>query len=248
MMNKFMKMAIDEARKGICDGHGGPFGAVVVKDGKVIAKGHNKVVLNNDPTCHGEIDAIRKACKKLGTFDLDGCEIYTTGYPCPMCFGAIMWSSIDRIYYGCDLKENEEIGFSDKISSIEWYDGNAKLTIIVKYEWEDERLTRASWSHLTDGTKPSKSYAYSYDAHNNVTKINYFEQFTGKYKYGEATSVTYSFQYEYNDDLIQRCNCTYGSNYNIDWTFKYDSKGNWTEMIVKDYDYTRKVKRDIFYK
>ena len=114
-MNKFMKMAIDEARKGICDGHGGPFGAVIVKDGKVIAKGHNKVVLNNDPTCHGEIDAIRKACKKLGTFDLDGCEIYTTGYPCPMCFGAIMWSSIDRIYYGCDLKENEEIGFSDKI-------------------------------------------------------------------------------------------------------------------------------------
>lgn len=140
------------------------------------------------------------------------------------------------------------IGFSDRISSIEWYDGNAKLTIIVKYEWEDERLARASWSHLTDGTKPSKSYAYSYDAHNNVTKINYFEQFTGKYKYGEATSVTYSFQYEYNDDLIQRCNCTYGSNYNIDWTFKYDSKGNWTEMIVKDYDYTRKVKRDIFYK
>ena len=114
-MNKFMKMAIDEARKGICDGHGGPFGAVVVKDGKVIAKGHNKVLLNNDPTCHGEIDAIRKACKKLGTFDLDGCEIYTTGYPCPMCFGAIMWSSIDRIYYGCDLKENEEIGFSDKV-------------------------------------------------------------------------------------------------------------------------------------
>ena len=114
-MNKFMKMAIDEARKGIKEGHGGPFGAVVVKNGEVVAKGHNKVVLNNDPTCHGEIDAIRKACKKLGTFDLDGCEIYTTGYPCPMCFGAIMWSSIDRIYYGCDLKENEEIGFSDKI-------------------------------------------------------------------------------------------------------------------------------------
>lgn len=141
------------------------------------------------------------------------------------------------------------IGFSDRISSIEWYDGNAKLTIIVKYEWEDERLARASWSHLTDVIKPSKSYTYSYDAHNNVTKINYLERFTGMYKYGEATSITYSFQYEYNDDLIQRCNCTYGSNYNnIDWTFKYDSKGNWTEMIVKDCDYTRKVKRDIFYK
>ena len=77
-MNKFMKMAIEEAKKGIKSGHGGPFGAIIVKNGEVIGKGHNQVVANNDPTCHGEVSAIRKACKKLNTFDLSGCEIYTT--------------------------------------------------------------------------------------------------------------------------------------------------------------------------
>lgn len=113
-MNKFMKMAIAEAQKGITLGHGGPFGAVIVKDGKVVSKGHNHVVINNDPTCHGEIDAIRKACKKLKTFDLSGCEIYTTGYPCPMCFCAILWANIDRVYYGCNTTDTEIIGFRDK--------------------------------------------------------------------------------------------------------------------------------------
>ena len=113
-MNKFMKMAIEEARKGISAGHGGPFGAVIVKDNKVISKGHNHVVVNSDPTCHGEVDAIRKACKKLGTFDLSGCEIYTTGYPCPMCFCAILWANIDKVYYGCNTTDTEIIGFRDK--------------------------------------------------------------------------------------------------------------------------------------
>ena len=113
-MNKFMKIAIDEAYKGIKKGHGGPFGAVIVKDGKVISKGHNHVVKNNDPTCHGEIDAIRKACKKLKTFDLSDCEIYTTHYPCPMCFCAIKWANIGSIHYGCDVEDTEKIGFRDK--------------------------------------------------------------------------------------------------------------------------------------
>ena len=114
-MNKFMRIAIAEARKGISLGHGGPFGAVIVKEGKVISKGHNHVVINNDPTCHGEVDAIRKACKKLKTFDLSGCEIYTTGYPCPMCFCAILWSNIDKVYYGCNTTDTEIIGFRDKV-------------------------------------------------------------------------------------------------------------------------------------
>ena len=113
-MNKFMKLAIKEAQKGITLGHGGPFGAVVVKDGKVISKGHNHVVANNDPTCHGEVDAIRKACKKLKTFDLTGCEIYTTGYPCPMCFCAILWANINKVYYSCNTTDTEIIGFRDK--------------------------------------------------------------------------------------------------------------------------------------
>lgn len=113
-MNKYMKLAIKEAQKGISLGHGGPFGAVIVKDSKVISKGHNQVVVNNDPTCHGEVDAIRKACKKLKTFDLAGCEIYTTGYPCPMCFCAILWANINKVYYGCNTVDTKIIGFRDK--------------------------------------------------------------------------------------------------------------------------------------
>lgn len=114
MLNKFMKIAIEEAQEGIRNGHGGPFGAVIVKDGEVISTGHNHVVINNDPTCHGEIDAIRKACEKLGTFDLSGCEIYTSAYPCPMCFGAILWANIEKVYYGCNTTDSEIIGFRDK--------------------------------------------------------------------------------------------------------------------------------------
>ena len=114
MKNKFMRMAIKEAQKGIHSGHGGPFGCVITKDDKVIAKGHNHVVSKNDPTCHGEIDAIRKACKKLNTFDLTGCELYTTGYPCPMCFCAILWANINKVYYGCNTTDTEIIGFRDK--------------------------------------------------------------------------------------------------------------------------------------
>lgn len=113
-MNAYMQIAIEEAREGIRQGHGGPFGAVIVKDGEIIAKGHNHVVAYNDPTCHGEIDAIRKACKKLNTFDLSGCELYTSGYPCPMCMCAILWANIDKVYYGCSTTDTEIIGFRDK--------------------------------------------------------------------------------------------------------------------------------------
>ena len=113
-MNAYMQIAIEEAREGIRQGHGGPFGAVIVKDGEIIAKGHNHVVAYNDPTCHGEIDAIRKACKKLDTFDLSGCELYTSGSPCPMCLCAILWANIDKVYYGCNTEDTEIIGFRDK--------------------------------------------------------------------------------------------------------------------------------------
>lgn len=119
-MNKFMRMAIMEARKGIRRGHGGPFGCVIVKNGEVVSKGHNHVVVNNDPTCHGEVDAIRKAGKKLGTFDLSGCELYTTHYPCPMCACAIQWANIKTIYYGCTVEDTANIGFRDK----EFYEGD----------------------------------------------------------------------------------------------------------------------------
>lgn len=109
----FMSLAVEEARKGIRAGHGGPFGAVIVRDGKVVASGHNMVVANNDPTCHGEVSAIREACRKLDTFDLSGCEIYTTGEPCPMCLGACLWANLDRIYYGGTSLDIDAIGFRD---------------------------------------------------------------------------------------------------------------------------------------
>lgn len=116
--NKFMKAAIKEAYKGINKGDGGPFGCVIVKDGKIVGRGHNKVLLMHDCTCHGEMMAIRDACKKLGTFDLSGCELYTTGYPCPQCMGATQWSRIKKVYYACNLKDTAEIGFDDQ----EFYD------------------------------------------------------------------------------------------------------------------------------
>lgn len=113
-INPFMLMAIKEARRGILKGHGGPFGSVIVKDGKVIAKGHNRVLRNTDPTCHGEMDAIRRSCKSLGTIDLSGCELFTTGEPCPMCLCAIMWANISKVYYGCTIQDNAIIGFRDE--------------------------------------------------------------------------------------------------------------------------------------
>ena len=111
--DKFMQQAIDEARTGIERNDGGPFGAVVVKDGEIIGRGHNRVLGNNDPTAHGEVEAIRNACQRLGTYDLSGCDVYTTGEPCHMCLCACMWANIRRIYYGCTIDDNSIIGFRD---------------------------------------------------------------------------------------------------------------------------------------
>lgn len=137
MIKKFMLKAIKEAQKGIHLGHGGPFGSVIVKDGKVIAKGHNKVVKNNDPTVHGEVDAIRNACKKLNTFDLSGCELYTTAEPCPMCLGAILWANIDRVYYGCNIVDTDEIGFRDKVFYEKFADPSSMLTELGRKECKE---------------------------------------------------------------------------------------------------------------
>ena len=110
---KFMREAITEAREGIRAGHGGPFGTVIVKDGKIVGRGHNRVLLLHDPTCHGEVAAIRDAGQNLGTHDLSGCELYTTGEPCHMCLGAGRFANISRIYYGCTIEDNSIIGFRD---------------------------------------------------------------------------------------------------------------------------------------
>ena len=108
----FMRQAIDLAVENIKNG-GGPFGAVIVKDGEVVATGANRVTANNDPTAHAEVSAIRAACTKLGTFDLSGCVIYTSCEPCPMCLGAIYWSHIDKIYYGANQYDAARIDFDD---------------------------------------------------------------------------------------------------------------------------------------
>ena len=110
-----MELGIEEARKTMNEGFGGPFGAVIVdSNNNIIAVASNTVLKDNDPTAHAEINAIRKACKKLNTHDLTGYKIYATGYPCPMCLSAIIWSNIKEVYYGTDLNDDEKIGFRDQ--------------------------------------------------------------------------------------------------------------------------------------
>ena len=113
-MNEFMKAAIEEARGGIHRGEGGPFGCVIVRNGVIIGRGHNEVIKQKDPTCHGEIMAIRDACRAEGTHDLSGCELYTTASPCPMCLGALLWARIKKVYYGCTVHDMAGLGFSDE--------------------------------------------------------------------------------------------------------------------------------------
>ncbi len=112
-MNEFMDVAIDLSDDNFDKNYGGPFGACIVKDGEIIGKGINRVIKDNDPTAHAEIIAIRNACKKLGTHDLTGCEIYTSCYPCPMCLSAIIWSNIKKVYYANTKEDAADIGFRD---------------------------------------------------------------------------------------------------------------------------------------
>lgn len=110
----YMEEALKEAYEGIQKKHGGPFGAVIVKDGAIIGRGHNRVLFKKDPTCHGELEAIRDASKQLGTHDLSGCTMYTTAEPCPMCLGGILWANIHQVYFGCNRQDTAEIGFRDE--------------------------------------------------------------------------------------------------------------------------------------
>ena len=110
----FLRAAVDEALTGIRSGHGGPFGCVIVSDGKIVDSGHNRVLVDKDPTAHGEITAIRNACRKLGTIDLSGCTLYTSSEPCPMCKAAISWAKVGRVVYAASMKEaNDVLGFKD---------------------------------------------------------------------------------------------------------------------------------------
>lgn len=149
---KFMKRAISLSIKNIDKG-GGPFGAVIVKEGKIIATGANRVTCNNDPTAHAEVMAIRKASKKLGSYDLSGCEIYTSCEPCPMCLGAIYWAHIDRIYYGNTKTDAATIGFDDSFiyDELDLKKEDRKIQIIQKMPEKAIEAFRY-WDNKTDKT------------------------------------------------------------------------------------------------
>lgn len=125
-----VELAINESKANVKNNYksGGPFGAAIVKDGTIITSGHNTVVENTDPTAHAEINAIRKASKKLGTHDLSGCVLYTSAEPCPMCLSAIIWANIKKVYYLNSRKETAKIGFRDDII-YEYLSGNKKDVI-----------------------------------------------------------------------------------------------------------------------
>lgn len=112
-MNKYMKRANELAKYSMDNNKGGCFGSVIVKDGVIVGEGYNTVTSDNDPTRHGEINAIKNTCKNMSTFDLSGCELYTSAYPCLMCLGAIMWANIKTVYYGATAQDTGNIGFRD---------------------------------------------------------------------------------------------------------------------------------------
>lgn len=136
----YMEKAIEKALETSRKGYGGPFGAAIVKDGKIISISSNTVLLNHDATEHAEMNAIREASRKLGTHDLSGCELYATGYPCPMCLSAIMWANIKTVYYGTDLKDAEKIGFRDDFIYNFIRNGNKGDALTIKQINKDECL------------------------------------------------------------------------------------------------------------
>ena len=117
--NDHMRRAISLAEDNASSGNGGPFGAVIVKDGKVVAEGSNTVTVDNDPTAHAEVNAIRRACAVLGTFDLSGCELYTSCEPCPMCLAACYWAHISRVCYAAGRDDAAAAGFDDDMIYVE---------------------------------------------------------------------------------------------------------------------------------
>lgn len=113
-MNEILRLAMEQACKTMNENIGGPFGAAVIaENGDILAVTSNSVLRDNDPTAHAEVNAIRAACKKIGSYDLSGCVLYTTAYPCPMCLSAIIWANIKKVYFGCRPEDAEHIGFRD---------------------------------------------------------------------------------------------------------------------------------------
>lgn len=148
---EFMQRAIELARAGIEHDLGGPFGCVVVKDGRVVGEGNNQVTSTNDPTAHAEIIAIREACKSLNSFQLDNCTIYTSCEPCPMCLGALYWARPEKVFYGCTRDDAAAIGFDDDFIYQELEKANAEREMVLLNMMRDEALAVFNeWSAKPD--------------------------------------------------------------------------------------------------
>jgi tRNA(Arg) A34 adenosine deaminase TadA len=151
MANAFMQRAIELGLENVRTGRGGPFAAVVVRDGRIIAEGANRVTKSNDPTAHAEVVAIRNACATLGSFQLDGCEIYTTCEPCPMCLGAIYWARPERVYYASTKEDAAGAGFDDSFIYQQISTPHAQRRIPFTALMRDESLAIfAAWKNQTN--------------------------------------------------------------------------------------------------
>lgn len=148
---KFMKRAVELARSGMDANSGGPFGCVVVKNGEIIGEGNNRVTSINDPTAHAEIVAIRAACGRLGSFQLDGCSIYTSCEPCPMCLGAIYWARPAKVFYACTREDAAAVGFDDDFIYRELGKANDEREMVLINILRDEGLALfQNWSEKPD--------------------------------------------------------------------------------------------------
>lgn len=151
-MKEYFKKAIEVANIGVLNKEGGPFGAIVVKDNKIVGVGNNKVLKNNDPTAHAEIVAIRNACEKLQTYDLSNYILYTSCEPCPMCLSAIIWANIKTVYYACTKEDAGNIGFRDdiiykylegkneKLINLKQIDRNECIELFEEYKEENKKI------------------------------------------------------------------------------------------------------------
>ena len=153
-MNEYMKIAKELSDENLKTNAGGPFGACVVKDGKIIGKGSNHVLANNDPTAHAEIIAIRDACRNINSYDLSGAELYTSCYPCPMCLSAIIWSNIKKVYYGNTKEDAANIGFRDDFiyNFIEELKDNSNNSSVLELESMNREETIKTFKEFMDKT------------------------------------------------------------------------------------------------
>jgi guanine deaminase len=147
----WMQVAIDLSIKGVTNNEGGPFGAIVVKDGQIVGRGNNRVTSSNDPTAHAEVVAIRDACAQLGTFQLQGCTVYTSCEPCPMCLGAIYWARPDRVFFACTKTDAADHGFDDQFIYDEIEQPFQLRKIPFEQVGQDQALGAFQlWSNKTD--------------------------------------------------------------------------------------------------